>query len=93
VACYRVTFTLLSSSKIEGDGGTGVHVRKGTTSKLMSAIRLYDEFYNFTASVLNIFHNPRNVIVSTEGIAISVSLLKSRETSENSREKQHRPKV
>jgi hypothetical protein len=34
-------------SKNGGDGGTGVYMREGTTSKLMTANRPYGEFYDF----------------------------------------------
>jgi hypothetical protein len=30
-----------------GDGGTGVYMREGTTSKMMAAERPYGEFYYF----------------------------------------------
>jgi hypothetical protein len=30
-----------------GDGGTGVYMREGTTSRVMAADRLYGEFYDF----------------------------------------------
>jgi hypothetical protein len=47
----RVLYTLTEHafrkhSKI-GDGGTGVYVREGTTSRVMAADRLYGEFYDF----------------------------------------------
>jgi hypothetical protein len=30
-----------------GDGGTGVYMREGTTSRIMAADRPYGEFYDF----------------------------------------------
>jgi hypothetical protein len=30
-----------------GEGGTGVYVREGTTSRVMAADRSYGEFYDF----------------------------------------------
>jgi hypothetical protein len=41
-------------SKNGGDGGTGVYMRKGTTSRGMAADKPYDKFMIFTASVRNI---------------------------------------
>jgi hypothetical protein len=32
---------------MKGDGGTGVYMWVGTTSRMMAADRLYGEFYNF----------------------------------------------
>jgi hypothetical protein len=34
-------------SKNEGDGGTGVYMREGTTSRVMAADRPNGEFYDF----------------------------------------------
>jgi len=34
-------------SKNGGDGGTGVYMREGTTSRVTAADRSYDEFYGF----------------------------------------------
>jgi len=34
-------------SKNEGDGGTGVYMREGTTSRVTAACRPYCEFYDF----------------------------------------------
>jgi hypothetical protein len=34
-------------SKYGGDGGTGVYMREGTTSRVMAADRPYGEFYKF----------------------------------------------
>jgi len=34
-------------SKNGGDGGTGVYMREGTTSRVTAADRLYGEFYDF----------------------------------------------
>jgi hypothetical protein len=48
-------------SKNEGDGGTGVYMREGTTSRVMAAERPYGEFYDFTASVRNILDTPSYV--------------------------------
>jgi hypothetical protein len=39
----------MKHSKNEGDGGTGVYMREGTTSRVMAANRPYGEFYDFTA--------------------------------------------
>jgi hypothetical protein len=36
-------------SKNEGDGGTGVYIREGTTSRVMAADRPYGEFYDFNS--------------------------------------------
>jgi hypothetical protein len=34
-------------SKNGGDGGTGVYMREGTTSRVMESDKPYDEFYDF----------------------------------------------
>jgi hypothetical protein len=34
-------------SKKGGDGGTGVYMREGTTSRVMAADRPYGEFYDY----------------------------------------------
>ena len=34
-------------SKNGGDGGTGVHMREGTTSRVTAADRTYSKFYDF----------------------------------------------
>jgi hypothetical protein len=34
-------------SKNEGDGGTGVYMREGTTSRVTVADRTYGKFYDF----------------------------------------------
>ena len=34
-------------SKNGGDGGTGVYMREGTTSRVMAADRTYSKFYDF----------------------------------------------
>jgi hypothetical protein len=34
-------------SKNGGDGGTGVYMREGTTSRVMAADRPYGDFYDF----------------------------------------------
>jgi hypothetical protein len=34
-------------SKNGGDGGTGVYMREGTTSRMMVAVRPYGDFYYF----------------------------------------------
>jgi hypothetical protein len=43
-----------------GEGGTGVYMREGNTSRVMAADRPYGEFYDFIASVRNILDYPRN---------------------------------
>jgi hypothetical protein len=42
-------------SKNGGDGGTGVYMREGTTSRVMVADRLYGEFYDFYTIRLEYF--------------------------------------
>jgi hypothetical protein len=55
---------LPGNSKNEGDGGTGVYMREGSTSRVMAADRPYGEFYDFTASVRNIFDTcPYNMFI------------------------------
>ena len=44
--------------KSGGDGGTGVYMRKGTTSRVTAADRPYGDFYGFTASVRKILDPP-----------------------------------
>jgi hypothetical protein len=39
--------TFRKRSKNEGDGGTGVYMREGTTSMVMVVDRPYDGFYDF----------------------------------------------
>jgi hypothetical protein len=39
--------TSMTRSKNGGDGGTGVYMQEGTTSRVMAADRPYGEFYNF----------------------------------------------
>jgi hypothetical protein len=39
--------TFRKRSKNGRDGGTGVYMREGTTSRVMAADRPYDEFYDF----------------------------------------------
>ena len=41
-------------SKNGGDGGTGVYMREGTTSRVMAADRTYSKFYDFYSA------NPEN---------------------------------
>jgi len=42
-------------SKNGGDGGTGVYMREGTTSRMTAADRPYGEFYNFYSVSLENF--------------------------------------
>jgi hypothetical protein len=44
-----------SRSKNGGDGGTGVYVREGTTSRVMAADRPYGKFYDFYSVSLETF--------------------------------------
>jgi hypothetical protein len=37
-------------SRNGGDGGTGIYIREGTTSRMMMADRPYGEFYEFYVS-------------------------------------------
>jgi hypothetical protein len=37
----------MKRSKTGGDGGTGVYMLEGTTSRVMAADRPYGEFYGF----------------------------------------------
>jgi hypothetical protein len=37
----------MKRSKDGGDGGTGVYMWEGTTSRVMAAYRPYGEFYDF----------------------------------------------
>src|SRR5215510_5098665 len=45
-------------SKDEGDCGTDVYMREGTTSRVMAADRPCSEFYHFTESIRNILDRP-----------------------------------
>jgi hypothetical protein len=40
---------------MEGDGGTGVYMREGTTSRVMAADRPYGDFYNFYSAIPEYF--------------------------------------
>jgi hypothetical protein len=51
-----------------GDGGTGVYMQDGTTSRMMAADRPYGEFYNFTASVRNILDTTSYWILSLQNL-------------------------
>jgi hypothetical protein len=42
-------------SKNGADGGTGVYIREGTTSRVMSADRPYGEFYDFYSVISEYF--------------------------------------
>jgi hypothetical protein len=42
-------------SKNEGDGGTGVYMWEGTTSRVMAAEWLYGEFYDFYSVIPEYF--------------------------------------
>ena len=45
-------------SKNEGDGGTGVYIREGTTSRVTAADRPYGKFYDFYSQSGNFWINP-----------------------------------
>jgi hypothetical protein len=44
-----------SRSKIGGDGGNGVYIREGTTSRVTAADRPYGKFYDFCSVSLETF--------------------------------------
>jgi hypothetical protein len=44
-----------SRSKNGGDGGTGVYIREGTTSRVTAAYRSYGKFYDFYSVSLETF--------------------------------------
>jgi hypothetical protein len=50
--------TYKNRSKNGGDGGTGVYMREGTTSRVMAADRTYGEFYDFYSVSPEYFGHP-----------------------------------
>jgi hypothetical protein len=60
--------------KKRGDGGTGVHMREGNTSRVMVTYRPYGEFYEFYSVSLEYFGYHHVPLPSNETIeAMSVS--------------------
>jgi hypothetical protein len=62
----------------EGDGGTGVYVREGTTSRVMAADRPYGEFYDFYSVRPEYFvYHHVNVRRAKENYMTSIKILPS----------------
>jgi hypothetical protein len=54
-------------SKNGGDGGTGVHIREGTTSRVMVADRPYGEFIILQHQSGTFWIYPRSVVITKVG--------------------------